>query len=123
MPTRFETISGKAIGYPIGSGVQVEQLTSKETAVTLNKICGRIRTHNSQINGNARKTFRVNNSFMKVGDVVIVNHADGDTSHTYTCDVHDHSDGFFKISMHLAPGPNRAQHIDINFAIIKGVRS
>jgi len=123
MPTRFETISGKAIGYPTGSGGQVEQLTSKETAVTLNKICGRIRTHDSQINGNARKTFTVNNSFMKLGDAVIVNHAAGDTGYSYTLDVHDHADGSFKISMHLAGGTNRAHHIDINFAIIKGSRS
>jgi len=79
MPSRFEAIAGTAIGYTVGTGGTVTQATNKTTAVTLNAPSGEIITDDAQLAAAARATFKVNNTFMRAHDCVIVNHASAGT--------------------------------------------
>lgn len=60
------------IGFPLGTGGAVTQLTTKTTAVTLNKATGAITTANSNLN-NSAATFTLTNSLINVNDIVFVN--------------------------------------------------
>lgn len=59
-----------AIGYGTGAGGTVTQLTSKSTAVTLNKPSGRITTHNAALAAGATIAFTLNNSIITTSDTV-----------------------------------------------------
>ena len=60
------------LGYGTGAGGTVTQATSKSTAVTLNRPCGQITTHNAALAAGAEVGFRFNNSVMTNADVLIV---------------------------------------------------
>lgn len=60
------------LGYGTGSGGTVTQLTSKSTAVTLNKPCGQITTNNSVLTSGAIAQFVFNNSIISATDKVDV---------------------------------------------------
>lgn len=64
--------SGVAIGYGVGSGGTVTQLTSKATTVTLNKPTGQIITSNAAVAGNNGIAFSFNNSLLRVGDDILI---------------------------------------------------
>ena len=59
------------IGYGPGSGGTVTQLTSKSTAVTLNKPTGQIVMDNSALAAGAQVVFQFNNSLIGANDIVI----------------------------------------------------
>lgn len=56
----------------IGAGGSVTQPTSKDTTVTLNKICGIVTTHNQSMTGGDVKLFDVINSFALTSTVAVV---------------------------------------------------
>lgn len=62
------------LGYVPGIGVggTVTQITSRATAVTLNKICGAIITNGTSLANGATATFVVNNSLVAATDVVLL---------------------------------------------------
>lgn len=60
------------LGYATGSGGTVTQATSKATAVTLNKACGEIVTHNAALAAGAVVTFTLTNSVIAATDYVDV---------------------------------------------------
>ena len=68
----FASFSG-GFGYGNGAGGTVTQTTNKGTAVTLNKMCGKITTNNAALAGNAVITFLFNNSYLDVNDMLIIN--------------------------------------------------
>jgi hypothetical protein len=65
------------IGYGTGAGGTVTQVTSKTTAVTLNKVCGSITTHNAAVGSNVTIQFTLTNSAIAAGDVIVINHISG----------------------------------------------
>jgi len=78
------TSSGTAgIGYATGAGGTVTQLTSKSTAVTLNKTCGQITMSNASLAHDTVVSFDLNNTTIAAGDVLILNHVSGGTAGKY----------------------------------------
>lgn len=68
------TSSGGGIGYETGAGGTVTQLTSRTTAVTLNKLCGNITMFSAAQAINAMVTFTLTNSYIAAGDYLLVQH-------------------------------------------------
>lgn len=78
------TSNGGKIGYQTGAGGTVTQLTSRTTAVTLNKITGNITLFTGTIGANTAQTFTLTNSFIEATDMVLVTQIGG-TMGLYTC--------------------------------------
>jgi hypothetical protein len=112
---------GGALGYGTGSGGTVTQLTSKSTAVTLNKPSGRITLNNASLAANTAVTFAFNNSLMTVNDVMVLNLAGGNAGYaTYRVMVDSISAGTVFVTVVNTTGGALAEALVINFAIIKG---
>lgn len=109
------------IGYTTGAGGTVTQLTSKATAVTLDKTTGQITTHNAALAAATEVTFTVNNSTVAATDTVIVNLASGGTTNTYIAGVHAVAAGSFDIIIGNMSGASRSEALVLNYAVIKGV--
>jgi hypothetical protein len=107
------------IGYPTGTGGAVTQLTSRTTAVTLDKPCGRI-TMFSAAGSTTLAQFTVNNSIVEAEDVIILNQATG--TNPYRFQVRNVVDGSFDIAFQTVSGTATDAPI-INFAIIKSVNA
>ena len=117
--TTIGKISG-TIGYDFTqNNSNVTQITSKGTAVTCNGRTGQITTHNSALNASTAITFRVNNTFVSVNDVVIVNIRSGATPSSYQLSVTEIGLEYFDITLYNASAVLISEAIDINFAIIK----
>ncbi|MBD8687378.1 MULTISPECIES: hypothetical protein [unclassified Rhizobium] len=71
------------VGYRIGSGGGVTQASSKSTTITLNKLSGQIITTADALAANTAVGFGWNNSEVKVGDVIAINHVAGGTTGNY----------------------------------------
>lgn len=113
-------ISADGIGYGIGSGGTVTQLTNKSTGVTLNKPCGRITMSNAALAAGVEVSFVVNNSFITNQDTVIVN-VTGNTNYLGLCQ--GVVAGAFTVRLKNLTAGSLSDAVAINFAIIKGVTS
>lgn len=117
--------TGVGLGYGTGSGGTVTQLTSKNTAVTLNKPCGKITMNGESLAAGAIANMAVYNNmhFGANGDVVTVSGQSGDaTGGSYTYTVSNSDNGFFYISVRNTTAVARAESLIINFTIIKGAK-
>lgn len=101
-------------GYATGAGGSVTQITSQTTAVTLNKVCGKITMFNAAFNTGALVTFTVNNSAVAAGDVVVVNAGVGGIIANAVA-----ANGSFAVTLYNA-GPNTFTG-QVNFAVVKAV--
>lgn len=106
-------------GYATGAGGTVTQLTSKSTAVTLNKVCGQITTNNAALGAGVEVGFTVNNSAYAATDVVIVQPGNGN----YDARATDGGAGSFVVRLKNTSGGSLSDAVTINFAIIKAVTS
>ena len=68
------------LGYSAAAQGAVTQLTSKSTAVTLNKSAGQITMNNATIPANDVVAFTLNNSLISAKDTLIVNIGSGATT-------------------------------------------
>ena len=110
-----------SIGYPVGTGGAVTQLTSKSTGVTLNKITGQITMNNATLNRNSGVSFTMTNSFIAATDVVVVNIASGATLTAYIVGVTVLAAGSCSIHLHnMLSGTDLSEAVVLNFAVIKG---
>lgn len=107
------------IGYTTGAGGTVTQLTSKSTTVTLNKICGKITTHNAALAANTSVVFQVNNSTVGANYVPIVACASAD----HTAKVSGITAGSFSICLTNITAGSLSNAVDINFSIITSATS
>ena len=116
--------SVNGIGYGVGAGGTVTQPTSKSTAVTLNKPCGRITTHNASLAAGGSVSFVFNNTLISSADTVIANIYDLGTvsPDLYEVNVRT-SAGACSVLLTNKDSVSRAEAVGINFAIIKGVTS
>lgn len=109
------------IGYATGAGGAVTQLTNKQTAVTLNKICGRITMNNAAMSSGASTNFTLNNSTIAATDVVLACVGSGATAGVYqigagnvvagTCEIYIRNNGISALS----------EAFVINFIVMKSV--
>lgn len=109
------------IGYATGAGGTVTQLTDKSTLVTLNKACGKITTHNANLNAGASVAFLVANSTIEATDVIVVNITSATIGVKYRLDYGVHSAGNAYVNITNVTAGNLAEAIDLNFAVFKAV--
>lgn len=113
--------STSTLGYTTGAGGTVTQLTSKATPVTINKLSGRVTTHNAELARDTTVNFVVNNSLVTEDDVVIACVHSGATLGVYELDVDAVANGSFTLALrnHQASS-NYSEAVAINFVVIKG---
>ena len=109
------------IGYGIGAGGTVTQLTSKSTAVTLNKPTGRIIMHDEALAAGASVLFLLSNSIIDSGDACKVSLVGGMTSsNNYRVeDIRVVSDSA-TIRVTNVGGVSRSEALVLSYSIIKG---
>lgn len=105
-----------ALGYGTGAGGVVTQLTSKSTAVTLNRPSGRITTASDSLAAGASVVFIVNNNTITSQSVAII---DWDTSN-YRVESYACVSGSFVIRITNITGSSRSEALDLMYTIIKG---
>lgn len=111
-------LSDNQLGYTAAAQGTVTQLTSKSTAVTLNKSAGQITMNNASLAGTANVTFTLNNNLISANDIVILNIAAGATAGSYNCWVSGLSAGAVTITVRNISGGALSEAVVINFALI-----
>ena len=114
-----DTLAISQIGYTTGTGGSVTQITSVNTAVTLNKPCGKITMFAHDFSNNDVQSFQFNNSFIKEDDIIVTNIRSG--SNKLNSQVDEVADGNCNIT--IADLHNQSTgviNVVINYAVIKG---
>lgn len=116
-------VASGGLGYGVGSGGVVTQLTSKATNVTLNKPAGLITTHNASLAAGAAATFFMNNSLMANGDTCVC-HVSGAAGGAQNYSVRPYANGAgIGFVLTNVSGSPLAEAVQITFAVIKGATS
>lgn len=111
--------SANEFGYTADAQGAVTQLTSKATAVTLNKSAGRITMDAASLATATNATFTLNNSLISVNDTVILTISGGQaTPGSYNVFANALSAGAVSITLRNISGGPLAEAIVINFALI-----
>jgi hypothetical protein len=110
-----------ALGYGTGAGGTVTQLTSKSTAVTLNKPCGQITMNNAALAAGASVEFYLNNSLLTSTDTLVV--SGGIYSYNYTTQVKTVSSSIATIRVTNVTGGTLSEALGISFTVTKGALS
>jgi hypothetical protein len=111
--------SDRELGYTAAAQGTVTQLTSKSTAVTLNKSAGRITLNAASLAAQANVSFTLNNSFISANDVLIVTLSGGATIESYNCWVNSLGAGTASITLrNITAATPLAEAVIINFALI-----
>lgn len=117
------TMSSPAgLGYGTGSGGTVTQLTSKSTAVTLNKPCGKITMNNAALAAGAVVYFIFYNSLITISDTVVIN-TQGATYvslNSYDVKAEAMANGFCYITVKNNTASSLSEAIGLEFTVIKG---
>lgn len=106
-----------ALGYGTGAGGTVTQITSRTTAVTLNRPTGSI-TMFTAAGSTTPASFTVNNSIVAATDTIVLSMRSGNTN-VYNYQVNGVAAGSFVITFWTTGGVASDTPI-INFAVIKG---
>ena len=117
--SNFVTLPTGVIGYGTGSGGTVTQLTSKSTAVTLNKPTGKIITNNATLIATAGVAFSFNNSLLAIGDTMEIN-CDSVGYRVSACSI---STGGCTILLENRTSGSLSEVVILNFTIIRGATS
>lgn len=118
------TAANDGIGYGTGAGGTVVQTGSKNTAVTLNKPCGRIQMYTSIWSAGTEYTFTLNNSLIAATDVVVAlvqSASPGVPVENFSLRTHSVSTGAVKITISYPGTIGSSFTAYINFVLIKGV--
>jgi len=112
-------LSDEQLGYTAAAQGTVTQLTSKSTAVTLNKSAGRITMNNASLATATNATFTLNNSLISANDTVILTISGGQaTAGSYNVFANSLSAGSVSISLRNISGGSLSEAVEINFALI-----
>lgn len=116
----FSTVyATEEIGYAAAAQGTVTQLTSKSTAVTLDKSAGRITMNNASLATATNATFTLNNSTISANDTVILTISGGQaTPGSYNVFANALSAGSVSITLRNISGGSLSEAIVINFCII-----
>lgn len=109
-----------ALGYGVGAGGSVTQLTSKSTAVTLNKPSGQITMHNEALVGGGQVTFNLNNSLLNITSNLLINTRAGTSLRAYRLGVEQIGNGVAIITLTNTSGTTLSQNVLLKFDIIQG---
>lgn len=112
--------TGAGIGYGTGSGGTVTQLTSKGTAVTLNKPSGKITMNSASLAAGANVSFYLSNSLVTSNDnieITIDNYSVGAEKYIIRKSIEN---GKVYINIKNDTATPFSDAIVLNFAIIKG---
>lgn len=107
-------------GYTTGAGGTVTQLTSKSTAVTLNKPSGRIVMNNANLAANGQVAFTLNNSLIAEDDFPAVSVKSGATPLTYAAFIGAVHNGSCDVVLRNFSGSGQSDAVVLNFILIKG---
>ena len=112
--------SDAVLGYTANAQGAVTQLTSKSTAVTLNKSAGRITMNNAALAGGAAASFTLNNTYISVNDIPILCVSAGSVADatTYTVYVSSLGAGTVVITLRNLTATSQSEAVVINFALI-----
>lgn len=116
----------KGFGYATGIGSTVTQLTNRATGVTINAPSGAITTDSTSLAAEASAVFVVTNSYVEIGDVVVLSIRSGKVALNTSVQVDAVAAGLFSIAVinnNVAAGTAETGAIVINFAVIKAVSS
>lgn len=109
------------IGYSTAAQGTVTQLTSKSTAVTLNKSMGRITMNNASLATATNATFTLNNSTISANDTVILTISGGQaTPGSYNAFANALDTGTVSITLRNISGGSLSEAVVINFCVIHG---
>jgi hypothetical protein len=114
-----DTLAISQIGYAVGTGGSVTQASSVNTAVTLNKPCGKITMFAHNFSNNDVQSFQFNNSFIKEDDVIVTNIRSG--SSKLNSQIDEVENGSCNIT--IADLHNQSTGVItvvVNYAVIKG---
>jgi hypothetical protein len=114
------TSSAGKLGYATGAGGTVTQLTSKSTAVTLDKLSGTITMNNAALNADTAVSFGLSNSFVEANDLLVMNHVSGGTVGSYTFQAVCTA-GLATITVRNVTPGNLSEAVVIGFALVKAV--
>ena len=107
------------LGYTAAAQGTVTQLTSKSTAVTLNKSAGVITMNNASLATATNATFTLNNSTISANDAVILTISGGQaTPGSYNVFANALAAGSVSITLRNISGASLSEAVVINFAII-----
>jgi len=109
------------IGYANGAGGSVTQLTSKSTAVTINKLTGQITMNAASLAAGAGVSFAVLNSLVASTDCVKL--SSGGFGIGYRVEEFGVTTGRFDIRVTNVTGSALAEGLIINFVVIRGAAS
>ena len=114
-------IGNGGLGYGPGSGGTVTQLTSKSTAVTLNKPTGQIFMNNAALAAGASVTFALNNTLINGVDGILLSiYANSQTAQgTYSLSCATNPSVAY-ITLTNKSATSYSDSLAINFQIIKG---
>jgi hypothetical protein len=116
------TSPSAGVGYATGAGGAETQLTSKATAVTLNKICGTITMHNATLAHQTPVAFTLTNSAIEATDVVAVCVKSGGTAGAYLVSAGAVAAGSCSITLfNCQTSGNLSEAVVLQFAVIKAV--
>jgi|GEM_PF-6684506 len=119
----FGTKFGYGNGGGAGVGGSVAQLTSKTTAVTLNKATGVIVGHNESLAAGATARFTLFSTFIDANDCVFAYRRSGGSAEAYEVWVDAVSSGSCQICLRNRTGGAIAQSIDISFMVFESTNS
>ena len=111
-------LTDRELGYTAAAQGAVTQLTSKSTAVTLNKSAGRITLNAASLGATTNVSFTLNNSLISTNDVLILNVAAGATAASYNLWVDSLNAGSASITLRNTTAGALAEAVVINFALI-----
>lgn len=111
------------IGYHIGAGGTITQITSKATGVTLDKVCGAITMDAASLGSLTSVTFTLTNSAIASTDVIHVIHSSTGTNLAYRIDVSNVTNGTCDITVTNLTGGALGEAIVLTYVVIKAVTS
>jgi hypothetical protein len=112
-------LTDNELGYTAAAQGSVTQLTSKSTAVTLDKSAGQITMNNASLSTATNATFTLNNSLISANDTVILTIAGGQaTPGSYNVFANSLSAGSVSITLRNISGGSLSEAIIINFSLI-----
>jgi hypothetical protein len=111
--------SANELGFTADAQGAVTQLTSKATAVTLNKSAGTITMHNASLATATNATFTLNNSLISANDMIILTIAGGQaTPGSYNVFANALEAGLVSITLRNISGSSLSEAVVVNYALI-----
>jgi hypothetical protein len=114
----FTNLNTDKAGYIVGDGGTVAQSTSKSTAVTLNKRCGRITMNGAALAAATTVSFTLTNSTIAATDLLVLNHVSGGTAGSYLLNAQAAA-GSASVNVRNITAGSLSEAIVIGFAVVK----